>query len=64
MFTLFSGCEIDKGSNTGNANGRNSKDEIEVRDAIDQNDSYLGIRVEFEDNATLAKILAQAVEIN
>ena len=64
LFTLFSGCGTDKGGKDSNATGRKSKDEIDVRDTVDHNDSYLGTRLEFDDNANLAKILAQAVEIN
>jgi hypothetical protein len=64
LFTLLSGCGTDREGNDSNATERKSKGGIDVRGTIDNNDNHLGTRLEFDDNATLAKLLVRAVEIN
>ena len=59
LLTLFGGCGTDKADNESSATRSTSNDEIS-----NSNDTYLGIRLEFEDNATLSKILARSVDIN
>ena len=60
LFTLLSGCGTDREGNDGNATERKRQ----VRGTLDNDDSHLGTRLEFDDNATLAKILDTAIQIN
>jgi hypothetical protein len=60
LLTLLSGCGTDKGRDDPNP----TEGEIDVSGTVDNSDSYLGTKLEFDDNATLAKILDTAIQIN
>jgi len=64
LLTLLSGCGTDRAGNDSNATERKSKGEIDVSGTVDNGDSYLGTRLDFDDDATLAKILDTAIQIN
>lgn len=59
LLSVLGGCGTDNADNESSATRSTSNDEIS-----NSNDTDIGIRLAFEDNATLSKILARAVDIN